>query len=400
MKHGGGNRYGLMIGIVILLFCSSQTVRAQDEPNPDLASINQSISDKKSNISVINQQIDDYQKKISEKESEKASLTNQLDLLQNRIGKTQAEIDQANLEMDVVRSEIDATEKELLVIQTQLEQQRVNIMNVLERIQTEDARIPLQTFYTSKSFSEFFDAVEQLHQVNADLKKNVDETKRLKQQEDEKHTQQLAKQTQLTDLQKTLEADKIQLTEEAESNQLLVENAQSSESKFQKLLKDLKQEQTFVQDQVQELQSQLEKKIKPTDAINGGLLSWPVDPHVRGINVLFHDPTYPFRNLFEHSGIDLPAAMGTPVHSAAAGYVAWTRKGTQYGNYIMVIHTDGIATLYAHLSRIDVVPDQFVQRGEQIGAVGMTGFATGPHLHFEVRKEGIPTDPLPFLPSI
>ena len=400
MKHSGGNRYGLMIGIFFLLFCSSQTVSAEEETNPDLSSINQSISDKKSNITLINQQINDYQKKISEKESEKASLSNQLELLQNRIGKTQAEIDETRLEMDVTRVEMDATEKDLILIQARLEQQRLTILHVLERIQTEDAQIPLETFYSSKSFSEFFDAIEQLRQVNADLKKNVDETKRLKQQEDENHALQLAKQAQLNDLEKTLELDKIRMTEEAEANQLLVLNVQTSESKFQKLLKDLRQEQSFVQNQVQELQSQLEMKIKPADAINGGLLSWPVNPYVRGINVLFHDPTYPFRNLFEHSGIDMPAVIGTSVRSSAAGYVAWTRKGTQYGNYIMVIHSDGIATLYAHLSRIDVVPDQFVQRGEQIGAVGVTGFTTGPHLHFEVRKEGIPTNPLPFLPSI
>ena len=68
-----------------------------------------------------------------------------------------------------------------------------------------------------------------------------------------------------------------------------------------------------------------------------------------------------------------------------------------YGNYVMVIHTNGIATLYAHLSRIDVVADQFVSRGDIIGAVGSTGFSTGPHLHFEVRLNGIPTDPLSYL---
>ena len=72
----------------------------------------------------------------------------------------------------------------------------------------------------------------------------------------------------------------------------------------------------------------------------------------------------------------------------------------QYGNYVMIIHSDGIATLYAHLSRIDVVADQFLPRGGQVGAVGMTGLTTGPHLHFEVRKNGIPTDPLPYLPSL
>ena len=385
---------------MILFFCSSQSVLAEEANNPDLSVVHQSIEEKQKNIAAINQQINEFKQKISEKESEKTSLANQLDLLKNRMGKTQAEIDEANLEMDLVRTEMDATEQELRVIELKLDRERENILHVLEQIQSGDAHLPLETFYSAKNFSEFFNAIEQLQQVNADLKRTVDETKRLKQQDDEKHLLQIAKQTQLNDLQIALEKDKIRLNQESESNQLLMADVQTSEGRFQKLLTDLKQEQLFVQDQVQELQSKLEQKIKPTDAIGGGLLSWPVDPRIRGVNVLYHDPTYPFRNLFEHSGIDLPAFTGTPVRSAAAGFVAWTRKGTQYGNYVMVIHSDGMATLYAHLSRIDVVPDQFLTRGEQLGAIGMTGFATGPHLHFEVRKEGIPVDPIPFLPSI
>ena len=103
--------------------------------------------------------------------------------------------------------------------------------------------------------------------------------------------------------------------------------------------------------------------------------------------------------MFEHSGLDLPAASGTLVLSAATGYVAWTKNGRLYGNYVMVIHASGVSTLYAHLSRIDVVADQFVARGDQIGAVGSTGLSTGPHLHFEVRKNGIPTNPLDYLIS-
>ena len=88
---------------------------------------------------------------------------------------------------------------------------------------------------------------------------------------------------------------------------------------------------------------------------------------------------------------------GDGCSAAAPGYVAWSRVGRQYGNYVMIIHTNGLATLYAHLSRSFVSADQFVQRGEEIGAVGSTGLSTGPHLHFEVRKNGIPTDPIPFL---
>ena len=175
---------------------------------------------------------------------------------------------------------------------------------------------------------------------------------------------------------------------------------QESEAQFQALLEDLRQEQAYLNQQIALLQKDIEGKLNATDELgDSSILSWPVDPTIRGISAYFHDTSYPFRHLFEHSGLDLPAPTGTPVRAAAPGYVAWTRQGTLYGNYVMIIHTNGLATLYAHLSRIDVTSDQFISRGDQIGAVGSTGLSTGPHLHFEARLNGIPTNPLDYLIS-
>jgi murein DD-endopeptidase MepM/ murein hydrolase activator NlpD len=69
-----------------------------------------------------------------------------------------------------------------------------------------------------------------------------------------------------------------------------------------------------------------------------------------------------------------------------------------YGNAVVIDHTGGMATLYAHQSRIAVVPGQVVNAGDVIGYVGATGYATGPHLHFEVRLDGNPVNPISFLP--
>jgi len=163
-------------------------------------------------------------------------------------------------------------------------------------------------------------------------------------------------------------------------------------------LQDLKEEQGYVNQQIAALQREIEGKLNSSDSLgDASVLSWPFDPTARGISAYFHDPSYPFRHLFEHSGIDLPSPTGTTVKSSAPGYVAWTKQGTLYGNYVMVIHANGFATLYAHLSKIYVSADQFIGRGEPLGAVGSTGLSTGPHLHFEVRKDGIPTNPLDYL---
>ncbi len=95
-----------------------------------------------------------------------------------------------------------------------------------------------------------------------------------------------------------------------------------------------------------------------------------------------------------HKGVDIAAPRGTTVYSAAEGEII--RIGHQpegYGNFIEMRHPNGMTTLYAHLSRIDVASRDRVLAGERIGLVGSTGYSTGPHLHFEVRRGGAQVNP-------
>jgi murein DD-endopeptidase MepM/ murein hydrolase activator NlpD len=94
-----------------------------------------------------------------------------------------------------------------------------------------------------------------------------------------------------------------------------------------------------------------------------------------------------------HTGIDFPAATGTAVFAAGAGCVTFTGFDDGYGFLVVLAHSSGVTTWYAHLSRIDVRPRACVAAGTRVGAVGATGHATGPHLHFEVRVRGAAIDP-------
>jgi murein DD-endopeptidase MepM/ murein hydrolase activator NlpD len=99
-----------------------------------------------------------------------------------------------------------------------------------------------------------------------------------------------------------------------------------------------------------------------------------------------------------HPGIDIVASMGTPVRAAAAGkvrFAGWNAGG--YGDLVIVKVGGGVSAMYAHLSEVDVRAGQVVAAGQQLGLIGMTGNATGPHLHFEVRIHGAAVDPLPAL---
>jgi murein DD-endopeptidase MepM/ murein hydrolase activator NlpD len=120
-------------------------------------------------------------------------------------------------------------------------------------------------------------------------------------------------------------------------------------------------------------------------------LAWPVEAPVgAGFG--------PRGNRF-HSGIDLLASRGAPVHPAAPGRVVFASfSDGGWGKLVVVVHADGVRTMYAHLSKINVRPGQPVTTANVVGLVGATGDATGPHLHFEVRLRGAAVDPRPALP--
>ena len=98
-----------------------------------------------------------------------------------------------------------------------------------------------------------------------------------------------------------------------------------------------------------------------------------------------------------HTGIDIGAPMGADIFSSESGTVIYAGWLGAYGNAVVVDHGGGISTLYGHMSRISVREGQSVGFQDKVGDVGSTGWSTGPHLHFEVRKNGEPVDPWNYL---
>jgi murein DD-endopeptidase MepM/ murein hydrolase activator NlpD len=129
---------------------------------------------------------------------------------------------------------------------------------------------------------------------------------------------------------------------------------------------------------------------------------WPVANAVLtqgfGPSHYSYEPPYgPYPHF--HTGIDLAAPLNSPVVAAAAGVVLVVgRDPWGYGSYVVISHDGGLATLYGHLNVVKVVVGQQVNQAQRIGLEGSTGISTGPHVHFEVRLGGVPTDPLPYVP--
>jgi murein DD-endopeptidase MepM/ murein hydrolase activator NlpD len=122
---------------------------------------------------------------------------------------------------------------------------------------------------------------------------------------------------------------------------------------------------------------------------------WPVDGRLMSP---FGGRTDPFSgDGAMHTGVDLEAHSGTAVRATADGIVVHAEWGGSYGKVVVVDHGNGLQTLYAHLSRFEVVPGQEIRRGDILGMSGGTGRVTSPHLHYEVRMHGTPVNPYPFL---
>ena len=129
-------------------------------------------------------------------------------------------------------------------------------------------------------------------------------------------------------------------------------------------------------------------------AIPSGGLLWPVASGGRmssAVGPRTH-PVFGYRSC--HTGQDIAAPSGTPVRASADGRVITSGSGGAYGNSIMLVHSGGLTTFYAHLSSKSVSVGQEIKAGDQVGTVGSTGWSTGPHLHYETRVNGTAYDPM------
>lgn len=127
----------------------------------------------------------------------------------------------------------------------------------------------------------------------------------------------------------------------------------------------------------------------------GGKIAWPVQGRISSEYGIRVHPV--FKTKLKHSGLDIAAPTGTPIAAAAAGEVLYAGTMRGYGQVVILDHGGDLTTVYGHMSKILCAENQKVSKGSIIGHVGMTGIATGPHLHFEVRVNGNTVDPMGYL---
>ena len=177
---------------------------------------------------------------------------------------------------------------------------------------------------------------------------------------------------------------------EADREHALLESLRGTRAQYERRIREQQRESDAIA-------SLLRRRGSGGETISGrGSMSSPIaNPVVTSRFGYRVHPIFGDRRL--HTGLDFRASSGAPLQAARSGEVVFAGWRGGYGNCTIIDHGGGVATLYAHQSAIRVAQGATVERGEVIGAAGSTGYATGPHLHFEVRVNGAPVDPLPYL---
>ena len=380
----------------------------EEEINQEITNLNDKISGSKKKIEDIQSQQKEYNELIAQKRNEQGSLNNELEILNAQVAKAQLDIDASELEIDKTNLEIKKTTLDIQDKDDQINKEKEHIATMLRLMYKQDQVSALEILLLNNSLADFINQLQYLENTNEEISNSVNSLKETKDKLEENKRTLITKEEELNNLKTTLEEQKLALTQQQEDKNFLLEETKQSEKKYQYLLTAARKEQAKTSAEISSLEKSVREKLeklKNNPDLNYTGFIWPTGG--RYITASFHDPDYPFRrSLGEHSGIDIRATYGTTLKAAANGYVARVKyDGTKNYAYIMIIHGDGLSTVYGHVSAINVKADEYVVQGQTIGRTGgIPGspgsgpFCTGAHLHFEVRKNGLPVNPLEYLP--
>lgn len=248
----------------------------------------------------------------------------------------------------------------------------------------------LDLIFASRSMSDFLNrfyffekVIEQDTQLIKGIKSDLKETK-------VKREVLTDRTREIKELASVIAEEKKKIASEAEAKKQVVEQLKHREKEYESKIAELERSS-------QELEVLIRRKMAERSkaglvAHGSGVISWPLQGRITSRYGVYR------RRGYRHTGIDIAAPHGSPIYSADSGEVIFSGWWDGYGKALVIDHGKGTATVYAHMSRIYLQVGAVVAKGQTIGLVGSTGYSTGPHLHFEVRRNGTPVNPMKFLP--
>ena len=316
-------------------------------------------------------------------------LDKNLELLINELNKTLVDIDNKQIEINITNDEID---KAKIKEEKQYNDMKLRIKFFYEKGETS----LLENILSGDNLEDILTKAEYIQSITDYDRKKLNELVEIKnsiilfenQLEREKSELLLLKETEI--------AQKESIEKLIEEKTKELEDTKSRINTSQAELKKLREEEKKLEAEIAAIEKAILARSNSKRILSGGLI-WPC-PASKRITSGFGNRKSPTKGASTyHEGIDIGAPTGSTVLAAAAGEVVISKYSYSAGNYIMINHGSGIFTVYMHLSIRSVDVGQELSQGQKIGEVGSTGYSTGPHLHFGIRKNGNYVNPLTFV---
>jgi murein DD-endopeptidase MepM/ murein hydrolase activator NlpD len=292
-----------------------------------------------------------------------------------------------------VKSEqkVISTKKELEAVREQLVNEWQDFHQRLREIYKNSQSDYLEIIFGARSLTDFVSRSFYFEKIIA---KDIEflNRVRLEQTQIDRKKKQLEEQTeQIRDLTKSIQLKKDQLQLEVSEKQKVHQSVQKMREEYERQVAELEE----ISRQIEALLRQGTEYQEAVAEATGQII-WPVPGRITSGFGYRRHPI--FRVIKFHSGIDITCSYGYSIKAADGGVVVDARYWGGYGNVVILSHGSGLSTVYAHLSRFYVIRGQRIQKGQTLGLAGSTGYSTGPHVHFEVRKNGVPVNPGTYLP--
>jgi murein DD-endopeptidase MepM/ murein hydrolase activator NlpD len=328
----------------------------------------------------------DYLNQVTSVETQLLSSLDQLNTLNQNYADVKSDIDKTNIDLAV-------KENDLSEIGKQLEGKESILNKRISSIYKNGGGNFFEILFRSKSFIEFLSKLKLMNLlakqdalIIEEIKDRKNATLSVRQSIMELRLKQDEQKNSLEKLVTLAEQKKAEVAGILDQKKNLLSDARADKN----ALLALQAQQTAKENEIQRILESLKYGSAPN-----GKLMWPTAGRlISG----FGNRKHPILGYVRpHTGVDLAAPNGTPIFAADGGQVLQVGYSGGYGNSVLIYHGGGFATFYAHMSGFAVSTGQMVKRGQVIGYVGATGLATGPHLHFEVRINGIAQNPLGYL---
>lgn len=318
--------------------------------------------------------------------------------LEQNLETTNSQITDSEMRLQQATERLEQLESDLVQAEESYQALQAATIARLRFIQRTPASQGWAVLLQSKNISDFLNRRRNLKLVyQADkeiLEKLTDEAKKINDQKIFVEQQK----NEIALIRHQLLAQKADYQTQAQSQQELIQRLNNDRYALSAAQAQLEQDSQAIGNLIQQKIAAAEraKAASRRSFISGtGIFAIPSDgPTSSGFGWRTH-PILGYRRF--HSGLDFAAAYGTPIRAADSGQVIFAGWYGGYGRTVIIDHGKGTTTLYAHSSELMVSEGQSVKRGQQIATIGSTGLSTGPHLHFEVRRNGTPVDPGAFL---